>query len=311
MDSQFNTYSSGVGVMLWPGRLLSEIVNLVKPYLLIMPAMLILAGVIIYPLIFSLSKSLTDFNLGMPGEVFIGLKNYITALNDQAFRESLGFSVLFSLCSTGLGLALGFGAALLLQRDFIGKRLLTILIILPMMVTPVAVGIIWLLMFQPDFSIINGLLGLIGINGPIWLQNKWSARIAVIVADVWQWTPFFTLILLGGLLSLPAAVIESAKVDGASGFQLLRYIKVPMMKSLILVVLLIRLIDSFKTFDSIFIMTNGGPGSATEVLSLHIYRNGLPFMNISYASAMSYLFLIILIVTTTLLIRQLRRAENV
>jgi len=311
MDSQFNTYPSGVGVMLWPGRLLSKIVNLVKPYLLIMPAMLILAGVIIYPLIFSLSKSLTDFNLGMPGEVFIGLKNYITALNDQAFRESLGVSVLFSLCSTGLGLALGFGTALLLQRDFIGKRLLTILIILPMMVTPVAVGIIWLLMFQPDFSIINGLLGLIGINGPIWLQNKWSARIAVIVADVWQWTPFFTLILLGGLLSLPAAVIESAKVDGASGFQLLRYIKVPMMKSLILVVLLIRLIDSFKTFDSIFIMTNGGPGSATEVLSLHIYRSGLPFMNISYACAMSYLFLIILIVTTTLLIRQLRRAENV
>lgn len=311
MDSQFNTYPSGVGVMLWPGRLLSKIVNLVKPYLLIMPAILILAGVIIYPLIFSLSKSLTDFNLGMPGEVFIGLKNYITALNDQAFRESLGVSVLFSLCSTGLGLALGFGTALLLQRDFIGKRLLTILIILPMMVTPVAVGIIWLLMFQPDFSIINGLLGLIGINGPIWLQNKWSARIAVIVADVWQWTPFFTLILLGGLLSLPAAVIESAKVDGASGFQLLRYIKVPMMKSLILVVLLIRLIDSFKTFDSIFIMTNGGPGSATEVLSLHIYRSGLPFMNISYASAMSYLFLIILIVTTTLLIRQLRRAKNV
>lgn len=311
MDSQFNKYPSGVGIMLWPGRLLSKIVNLVKPYLLIMPAMLILAGVIIYPLIFSLSKSLTDFNLGMPGEVFIGLKNYITALNDQAFRESLGVSVLFSLCSTGLGLALGFGTALLLQRDFIGKRLLTILIILPMMATPVAVGIIWLLMFQPDFSIINGLLGLIGINGPIWLQNKWSARIAVIVADVWQWTPFFTLILLGGLLSLPAAVIESAKVDGASGFQLLRYIKVPMMKSLILVVLLIRLIDSFKTFDSIFIMTNGGPGSATEVLSLHIYRSGLPFMNISYASAMSYLFLIILIVTTTLLIRQLRRAENV
>lgn len=269
--------------------------------------MLILAGVIIYPLIFSLSKSLTDFNLGMPGEVFIGLKNYITALNDEAFRQSLGVSVLFSLCSTGLGLMLGFGTALLLQRDFIGKRLLTILIILPMMVTPVAVGIIWLLMFQPDFSIINGLLGLIGINGPIWLQNKWSARVAVIVADVWQWTPFFTLILLGGLLSLPVAVIESAKVDGASGFQLLRYIKVPMMKSLILVVLLIRLIDSFKTFDSIFIMTNGGPGSATEVLSLHIYRSGLPFMNISYASAMSYLFLIILIVTTMLLIRQLRR----
>ena len=310
MDSRFNTCRSGFCVVLWPGQLLSKIANLVKPYLLIMPAMLILIGLIIYPLIFSFSKSLTDFNLGMPGEVFIGLKNYIAALNDQAFHQSLAVSVMFSLCSTGLGLILGFVTAILLQRDFISKRFLTILLILPMMVTPVVVGIIWLLMFQPDFSVINGLLYLIGIDGPIWLQDEWLARIAVIVADVWQWTPFFTLILLGGLLSLPQEVIESAKVDGASGFHLLCYIKVPMMKPLILVALLIRLIDSFKTFDSIFIMTNGGPGSATEVLSLYIYRTGLPFMNISYASAMSYLFLIVLIVATTLLIRQLGRVKN-
>jgi multiple sugar transport system permease protein len=309
MNTQFTTHPGGT--VLWPGRFLSKIVNAVKPYLLLMPAMLILLGLIIYPLIFSLSKSLTDFNLGMPGEEFIGLENYITALKNQTFRQSLGVSLLFSLCTTGLGLVLGFGTALLLQRDFTGKGLVTVLLILPMMVTPVVVGIIWLLMFQPDFSVINGLLSLVGIHGPIWLQNGWLARLAVIVADVWQWAPFFTLVLLSGLLSLPPEVLEAARIDGASGLQSFRYIMVPMMKPLILVALLIRLIDSFKTFDSIFIMTNGGPGTATEVLSLHIYRSGLPFMNVSYASAMSYLFLIILTVATTFLIQQLRRAEEV
>jgi len=286
---------------------LRKVTAKVKTYLFILPAMVILLALIIYPLIFSLSKSLTDFTLGMPGEKFIGFQNYITAFKDQTFHQSLGFSILFSVCVTSVELLLGFVTALLLQRKFIGKRLITILLILPMMVTPVVVGIIWLLMFQPDFSVINGLLSTIGIKGPIWLQHKWTARFAVMVADIWQWTPFFALILLGGLLNLPIEVIESAKVDGASNLQILRYIKIPIMMPLILVVILIRLIDSFKTFDSIFIMTNGGPGNVTEVLSLYIYRSGLPFMNVSYAAAMSYLFLIILIIATTLLIRRLQR----
>ena len=293
-----------------PGLLLQSCVAVIKPYLFIMPAMAILLALIIYPLIFSFTKSLTDFNLGMPGEMFVGLKNYIDALTNEIFRQSLGFSVLYSLGATSVEFVVGFGAALLLQREFRGKSTITVLLILPLMVTPVVVGIIWMLMFQPDFSVINGLLSLLGVKGPIWLQHKWTARMAVVVADIWQWTPFFTLVLLGGLLSLPVDVIEAAKVDGASGFQILRRIKIPILMPLILVVLLIRLIDSFKTFDSIFIMTNGGPGNATEVLSLHIYRTGLPFMNVSYAAAMSYLFLIIMIVGTTILIRQLQRIQE-
>ena len=293
-----------------PVRAVKNSVAVIEPYLFITPAMAILLALIIYPLIFSFTKSLTDFNLGMPGEMFIGLKNYVDALANEIFRQSLGFSVLYSLCATSVEFVLGFGTALLLQREFLGKRIITVLLILPLMVTPVVVGIIWLLMFQPDFSVLNGLLSLLGVKGPIWLQHKWTARIAVIIADVWQWTPFFTLVLLGGLLSLPLDVIEAAKVDGASSFQILRRIKIPILMPLILVVLLIRLIDSFKTFDSIFIMTNGGPGNATEVLSLHIYRTGLPFMNVSYAAAMSYLFLIIMIVGTTILIRRLQRIQE-
>jgi multiple sugar transport system permease protein len=162
-------------------------------------------------------------------------------------------------------------------------------------------------MFQPDYSVINGLLAKIGIDGPIWLQQPATARIAVIVADIWQWTPFFTIILLAGVLNLPREVLEAGEVDGASSLQSLALISIPMLMPLILITTLIRLIDSFKTFDSIFVMTNGGPGASTEVMSLYIYRKGLPYMEMGYASALSYLFVILLTVIATLLIRQLSR----
>ena len=289
------------------GRRVWRFGSAVKPYLFVLPAMLILLGIVIYPLIFSFSKSLTDFMLAMPGEKFIGFKNYLTAFKTQAFRQSLTFSIIFSVSATAIELVLGFISALILTRQFVGKRIITVLLILPMMVTPVVVGIIWLLMFQPDFSVINGLLSRIGIKGPIWLQHRWTARLAVIIADVWQWTPFFTLVLIGALLNLSSEVIESAKVDGATNVQILRLIKIPLIMPLIMVAILIRLIDTFRVFDAIFIMTNGGPGNTTEVLSLHIYRTGLPFMNVSYAAAMSYLFLILMIIITTILIRRLKR----
>lgn len=310
MSRDTHTMQDVVSTDWQPNRILRNSIAAVKPYLFVAPAMAILLSLIIYPLIFSFTKSLTDFNLGMPGEMFIGLANYVEALINETFRQSLGFSLLYSVFATTVEFVLGFGTALLLQREFATKRVITVLLILPLMVTPVVVGIMWLLMFQPDFSVINGLLSLLGVKGPIWLQHKWTARIAVIVADIWQWTPFFTLVLLGGLLSVPVDVVEAAKVDGASSTQILRHVKIPILMPLILVVLLIRLIDSFKTFDSIFIMTNGGPGNATEVLSLHIYRTGLPFMNVGYAAAMSYLFLIIMIVGTTILIRRLQKIQE-
>jgi len=279
------------------------------PYLLLMPALLILVSLIIYPLIYSLSKSFTDFNLGMPGEQFIGLQNFILAFKDATFLNSLKVSVLYSIFAIFCELVLGFTAAILLRQRFFASGVITVLLFLPMMVTPVVVGIIWLLMFQPDFSVINGLLLYLGIDGPIWLQHPITALMAVVIADIWQWTPFFTMVLLAGLLSLPEEILEAAKVDGASGWRMFWSITVPLLAPLILVVLLIRLIDSFKIFDPIFVMTNGGPGEATQVLSLLIYRTGLPYMNISYASAMSYIFLILMTIATTLLINQLRKTR--
>ena len=279
------------------------------PYLLLLPAMAILIAMVIYPLIYSLQQSFTDFNLIMLNGVWVGLKNYATALTDADFRDSALFTLIFAFTSTGIQLVLGFFTALCLSRVVWGRGVLSLILMFPMMVTPVVVGILWLLMFQPDFSVINGLLAKLGIQGPIWLQHPLTARIAVIVADIWQWTPFFTIILLAGILNLPREVIEAGEIDGATPWQALVKLTVPMMMPLILITTLIRLIDSFKTFDSIFVMTNGGPGASTEVVSLYIYRKGLPYMEMGYASALSYLFVIVLTIIAALLIRQLSRTE--
>ncbi len=279
------------------------------PYLLLAPAMAILIAMVIYPLVFSLRQSFTDFNLIMLDGVWVGFKNYVTAFSDPDFRASALFTLIFAFVSTATQLVLGFLTALCLARVIHARGFLTILLMLPMMVTPVVVGILWLLMFQPDFSVVNGLLAKLGIEGPIWLQHPFTARVAVIVADVWQWTPFFTVILLAGVLNLPREVLEAGEIDGATSMQSLTRLVVPMMMPLILITTLIRLIDSFKTFDSIFVMTNGGPNAATEVASLYIYRKGLPYMEIGYAAAMSYLFVIVLTVIAALLIRQLNRQE--
>jgi len=278
--------------------------------LLMIPAMAVILVLIIYPLIFSLTRSFTNFNLGIPNISFIGFDNYVQAIKDPHFINSLTVTLKFSFGTTLIGLILGFLSAFLLKRKFFGKRIITLLLIVPMMTTPVVVGIIWMLMFQPGFGVVNGLLSLIGLDGPKWFLESNAALIAVTIADIWQWTPFYTLIILAGLLSVPQGIIEAAKVDGASNWQMFWRIIIPMIKNLVIIAVLIRLIDSFKVFDSIFIMTNGGPGRATEVLSMFIYRTGLPYLNMGYSLAMSYLFLIILSIIGFILLRYLTKSKS-
>jgi multiple sugar transport system permease protein len=178
-----------------------------------------------------------------------------------------------------------------------------------MVVPSIVVGIMWLLMFMPDFSVINYFLGLIGINPPQWLLTPGWALVAVMIAYIWQWTPFFILMITAGLASLPVEPYEAAMVDGASWSQMVRFITIPLLRPIILLTIVIRMMDSFRVFDQVFVMTAGGPGRSTQVLSLVIYLTGIRYRYLGYASAMSWIMLIIVIALATLMIRLLRQVR--
>ncbi len=278
-------------------------------YLLLAPAIIAILAIVIYPLIYSVYLSLTDFTLGMPMVSFVGFGNYLDLLKDPIFKSSLLTTVEFTFIAVTAEFLLGFGVALLLYREFKGRDVVRTFTLMPMMITPVVVGVVWLLLYQPDFSLLNYLLSLVGIKGPLWLQSIPWALISIIVADVWQWSPFFVLLLSSGLLSLPHDPLEAARVDGASNVQLFWHIMLPLLRPLIMVALLLRIIEAFKVFDIIYVMTEGGPGTFTEVLSFRIWKEAFMFRHFGYSASMSYYMIIILSILAMVLFRLLRREE--
>jgi len=271
--------------------------------------MVAILAVVIYPLLYSVYVSLTDLTIGMPMISFVGLSNYLDSLKDPIFKSSLLTTIEFTFIAVTTEFLLGFGVALLLYREFRGRDVIRTITLLPMMITPVVVGIIWLLLYQPDFSLINYLLSLIGIEGPLWLQSRPWALISIIVADIWHWSPFFVLLLSSGLLSLPQDPLEAARVDGASNVQVFWHIMLPLLRPLIMVALLLRIIEAFKVFDKVYVMTEGGPGIFTEVLSFRIWKEAFMFRHFGYSASMSYYMIIILSILAMVLFRLLRREE--
>jgi multiple sugar transport system permease protein len=278
-------------------------------YLFLLPAIVILFGIAIFPLIFSLSASLTNFTYGMPKIKFIGFTNYADLFQDDYFWNGLKLTGLFAGGTTLGSLFIGFLIALLF--DFIdrGRGIVRAIVLSPMCITSVSVGIMWRLLFMPDFSIINYLLSLLNISGPEWLFNPAWALIAVMIAYIWQWTPFIILMISAGMAALPIEPYEAAMVDGATWFQTIRYITIPLIRPVILLAAIIRLMDAFRVFDHVFVMTHGGPGRSTQVLSYVIYLNGIRYRYLGYATAMSWIMLIIIIVLATLMIRVFREAR--
>lgn len=273
------------------------------------PAVVVLISIVVFPLAFSMILSFYDWNIIRAGGwSWAGINNYWTILfQDSYFRSAFKVTLVFLIGTVSIQFGLGLVVALILDQ-ITGKiiGLLRTVLILPITMTPVVVGIIWRLMYNPDLGMLNYFLSWFGFSPVNWTGMPGTALPSVMMADIWEWTPFVALILLAGLQAIPREPYEAALVDGASSWQTFRYITFPLLSPAILVALLIRVMDSFKTFDLIFVLTQGGPGMSTETLNYYTYRYGFKFFHLGYASALSWVLLVVVTVISMILIRILQ-----
>lgn len=278
--------------------------------LLPLPAALGIGLLILFPLAFNLYMSLQAWfvSSATPPE-FVGLRNFAEILGkDTRFWNSLWITVQFTGIGVFLELALGLAIALYLHRDFVGRGVVRTVLLLPMVSTPAAIALIWVVMFNPSLGVLNHLLSLVGVKPLLWLGHPATALPSLIFMDVWKWTPFMVLILHAGLQSLPTTPFEAARIDGAAGWQLFRYVTLPLLRPSIAVALIFRTMDSLKTFDTIYVMTEGGPNNASEVLNVYAFQVGFKYFHMGYASALAVVLLVVVFGVNLLLIRARERS---
>lgn len=273
------------------------------PALAVAPAVVILLVTTIFPLLYALYNSLFNYYLPQPDlRRFVGLGNFAEALRDPSFLAALQRTAILVGAGITLQFFLGLVVALVLSdREVKAQKLLTTLIAIPMMIPDVAIAHMWTLLYRVQ-GVLNYLLGGIGAGPYLWISGTNSALASIMLTDSWQWTPFVALVLLAGLASIPQDVHEAAEVDGASWFQHLTRITLPMLKRVIMVILLIRSMDIFKMFGLILVMTQGGPGTATVTGTFYTYQNGFAYFNVGYGAALSFILLFIITVLSTLLV---------
>jgi multiple sugar transport system permease protein len=278
--------------------------------LLPLPAAATIASLIIFPLAFNVYMSFQSwFVSSATPPKFVGLQNFLEILGkDPRFWNSMWITTQFTLVTVGLELALGMAIALYLHKEFVGRGIVRTVMLLPMVSTPVAVALIWVIMFNPSLGILNYLLSLIGVKPILWLGHPRTALPSLIFMDVWKWTPFMVLILHSGLQSLPLTPFEAALIDGASRWQTFRYITLPLLRPTVAVALIFRTMDSLKTFDTIYVMTEGGPNNATEILNLYVFSAGFKYFHIGYAAALAVILLVFVLAVNLILIRARERS---
>ena len=274
-------------------------------FALIAPTILVLLAITIFPFVYAVYISVFEFYLPRPHQsTFVGLGNFAKVLSDGRFWISMRQTGYFLGAAMALEFVLGMALALFFYEESKGRRSLKALylplVLVPMMVAPVVIGYMWRLLYQVEFGPINYMLyAWFGLGPYEWTASARSALLSVVIADVWQWTPFVTLVLLAGLVSLPQELFEVAEIDGATYWQRLRYVTLPLMRRVIAIALLIRLLDAFRELDKIFVMTQGGPGTATETVSYYAYLTGFKYFQVGYAAAMAILLLLVTVLICT------------
>jgi multiple sugar transport system permease protein len=269
--------------------------------LFIAPALVVIGAVIVFPWLFTLWMSVFDWKIGSVAH-FVGLDNYVTLIANRRFLESVVHTFYFTALAVVVPLFLGTVAAMIFHREFPFRGVLRGVFIMPMMATPVAVALVWTMMFHPQQGVLNYLLSLVGLPPSLWVYSPVLVIPSLVMVEVWHWTPLVMLIVLGGLAALPTEPYESARLDGASEWQLFRYITLPLVAPFLVVAAVIRTIDALKTFDTIYVITGGGPGTASETINLYLYLQAFAFYNIGTASAVVVVFFVIVLALALLLL---------
>jgi multiple sugar transport system permease protein len=276
-------------------------------YLFLLPGLLVLVAIILFPLLFTIRVSLSGWDVNQPGLNWIGGENYARMLSDNRFWEALVRLDVMAIGTVLLQYVLGFALALLVWRDIRCKRFFRVLFLVPMMTTPVIMTVIWRTIFSESLGPVNDILNRIGLPSVPWITDAAMAFISVMIVEVWQWTPFMFLLLLAGLLSLPREPFLAAAIDGAGPIRTFLRVTFPAMAPISISALIIRFIEASKILDTVYVLTSGGPGTATETSSYYIYIRGLRDFQIGYASALSFTYLVIMIVTLTIVAKLLAR----
>jgi multiple sugar transport system permease protein len=263
-------------------------------YYFIVPALVVVGAVIVFPWLFTVWMSAFEWKIGSAAH-FVGLDNYTSLFTTRRFLEAVARTFYFTALAVAAPLVLGTIAALIFHRTFPWRGVLRGVFIMPMMATPVAVALIWTMMFHPQQGVLNYLLSLVGIPPSQWVYSPILVIPSLVLVEVWHWTPLVMLIVLGGLAALPTEPYESARLDGATEWQLFRYITLPLVAPFLFVAGVIRTIDALKTFDTIYVITSGGPGTASETINLYLYLQAFAFYNIGNASAVVVIFFAIVL----------------
>jgi multiple sugar transport system permease protein len=280
-----------------------------RSYLLfVVPALLVVGAVIIFPWAFTVWMSAFDWKIGSVAH-FVGFDNYTQLATNKRFLESILHTFYFTLLAVIFPLILGTIAALIFHREFPLRGMLRSIFTMPMMATPVAVALVWTMMFHPQQGVLNYLLSLVGLPPSLWVYSPTWVIPSLVLVEIWHWTPLIMLIVLGGLAALPTEPYESARLDGASEWQLFRYITLPLLAPFLIVAAVIRTIDALKAFDTIYVISQGGPGTASETINLYLYLQAFAFYNVGNASAVVVVFFVIILALALLLLHVRERAK--
>jgi multiple sugar transport system permease protein len=274
------------------------------------PAVAALFLIVVIPIAYNLYLAFTKWTVGLGNPRLIGFDNFIELFADERVLNGLKVMIYFSGASLTLELGLGLLIAVYFNREFRGGELVQAIYIFPFAATPVAVALIWRIMLNPDVGVMNYLLQLMGLPGSLWVSSERMVIPALVLVDVWKWTPMITLIVLAGLKSLPPDPYEAARIDGASTLQIFYHITLPLIRPVLIAALMLRSLDNLKEFDMIYTITQGGPGIASETLYLYSYKVGFQFFKAGYGSALMVVVFLLVLVFNVVMNRMRLKAED-